>query len=455
MVFQQMNLNSDLQIWETSDEFERRSYEVRLKKEFRSTAAVTAKNPCSHEAKSMSKLNRKVAFSGAAMLILLTASAISPAHFYPALAAKAAAAQSTKPADKAKPSARATKSSSTAANLTPDEKVNISVYDKCHKAVVNIAPLTTAEEMAVFGREREGVGSGVCISPAGHIVTNNHVTGGAEAVKVTFFDNTSLPARVIGTDPSNDLAVIKIASDSDRKFDYVEWGDSSNLQVGRRVFAIGNPFGLDHTMTSGIVSSLNRSFTTPNNRVIKGIIQTDAAINPGNSGGPLLDTSGRLVGITTAILSRSGQSAGIGLAIPANITKTIVPELIAHGFVKRPDLGILYMNPQIIRTKNGFLSGLRVIKIDPKGPAAEAGIRGPKIVSYNLGNMIARQLDQSLADIITHVDNISIRQLDDLLSYIEKKEPGQVVNLTVIRNDGDKGPRIIKIPVKLAVTRTD
>ena len=343
------------------------------------------------------------------------------------------------------------------AGLTPDEKVNVSVYEKSYRAVVNIAPLATAEQVYFYGHDnQDGIGSGVVISPEGHIVTNNHVTGDADAVKVTFFDGTSLPARVIGKDPSNDLAVIKIQAEAGRKFHYVEWGDSSNLQPGRRVFAIGNPFGLDHTMTQGIVSSLNRTFTTPNKRLIKGIIQTDAAINPGNSGGPLLDTQGRVIGITTAILSRSGQSAGIGLAIPANITKTIVPELIKHGIVKRPDMGIVLLHPEVVRTRTGAIFGLRVMQLDPKGPSAEAGLRVPKLVVYNLGGgMLMRQMDRNLADLIVAVDNIEVRQVDDLLSYVEKKDPGQVVNLTVLRNDADKGPRIMKIPVKLAVTRTD
>lgn len=343
------------------------------------------------------------------------------------------------------------------AGLTPDEKVNVNVYEKSYRAVVNIAPLATAEQVYFYGHDnQDGIGSGVVISPEGHIVTNNHVTGDADAVKVTFFDGTSLPARVIGKDPSNDLAVIKIQAEAGRKFNFVEWGDSANLQPGRRVFAIGNPFGLDHTMTSGIVSSLNRTFTTPNKRLIKGIIQTDAAINPGNSGGPLLDTQGKVIGITTAILSRSGQSAGIGLAIPANITKAIVPELIKHGIIKRPDMGIVVLHPEGVRTRTGPLFGLRVMQIDPKGPAGEAGLRVPKLVIYNLGGgMSMRQMDRNLADLIIAVDNIEVRQIDDLLSYVEKKDPGQVVNLTVLRNDADKGPRIMKIPVKLAVTRTD
>jgi S1-C subfamily serine protease len=345
--------------------------------------------------------------------------------------------------------------------LTPDERVNVDVYEKSYRAVVNISPLATAEQVYVYGHDnQEGIGSGVVISPDGHIVTNHHVTGDADAVKITFYDGTSYAARVIGIDPSNDLAVLKVQNEPGKKFNYVEWGDSSSLKPGRRVFAIGNPFGLDHTMTQGIVSSLNRTFTTPNKRLIKGIIQTDAAINPGNSGGPLIDTSGKVVGITTAILSRAGQSAGIGLAIPSNITKKLVPELIQHGVVRRPEMGITVLHTEGVRTNKGPIIGLRVIQLDPKGPASEAGLRGPRLVNFPIGTyngrpLVMKQMDRSLADLITAIDNIDVQQTDDLLSYVEKKEPGQVVNLTVLRNDPDKGPRIIKIPVKLAVTRTD
>jgi S1-C subfamily serine protease len=195
---------------------------------------------------------------------------------------------------------------------------------------------------------------------------------------------------------------------------------------------------LDRTLTVGIVSSLGRTLRTENGRLIKGIIQTDAAINPGNSGGPLLDASGKMVGITTAILSSSGQNSGIGLAIPINIAKRIIPELIVHHRVVRPDIGIQAVQ-QMER-------GLRVIKVEPGGPAAKAGLSGPKIVVYRDGAFSFQSLDSSLADIITLVDNMPVRSADDLLSYIEHKKPGQVVTLTILR-----AGRTLKIPVKLTV----
>jgi len=392
---------------------------------------------------------------------LLSKSVLATVIFFSALFDDSALAAAAPAKPVAKKPATVVSTPSLSGGLTPDEKVNVSVYEKCYRAVVNIAPLATAEQVYFYGHDQqEGIGSGVVISADGHIVTNNHVTGDADAVKVTFWDGTSYAARVIGVDPSNDLAVLKVQNEPGKKFSFVEWGDSSSLKPGRRVFAIGNPFGLDHTMTQGIVSSLNRTFTTPNKRLIKGIIQTDAAINPGNSGGPLLDTQGKVIGITTAILSRAGQSAGIGLAIPSNITKKLVPELIQHGVVRRPEMGIAVLHPEGVRSNKGPIYGLRVIQLDPKGAAAEAGLRGPRLVNFPIGTyngrpMVMKQMDRSLADLITAVDNIEVNQIDELLSYVEKKEPGQVVNLTVLRNDADKGPRIIKIPVKLAVTRTD
>ncbi len=242
----------------------------------------------------------------------------------------------------------------------------------------------------------------------------------------------------MGEDPTNDLAVIKINVPPSQKLTVLPFGDSSNLEVGRRVLAIGNPFGLDRTMSSGIISSIGRTLRTEKGRLIKGIIQTDAAINPGNSGGPLLDSSGHFIGITTAIFSNTKQSAGIGLVIPINIAKRIVPELIAHHGVSRPDLGIEIFE----RTEKG----LRIIRLDPKGPAAIAGLSGPKLVIYRDGDFVFQSVDRTLADVITGVDDTPIKSQDDLLSYVEQKKAGQVVTLTVLRSG-----KSVKIPVKLSL----
>jgi S1-C subfamily serine protease len=188
-------------------------------------------------------------------------------------------------------------------------------------------------------------------------------------------------------------------------------------------------------MTTGVVSSLARTYRTENNRLVKGVIQTDAAINPGNSGGPLLDTSGQMIGITSAILSKSGQSAGIGLAIPVNIARRIIPELIAHHFISRPDIGL-----QGVETDKG----LRVERVEPNGPAFKAGLSAPKVLSAKDGIFVYQWVDGSSADIITNIDNIPVHSEDDLLSYVEQKKPGQVVTLTLLRSG-----KPVKVQVKL------
>lgn len=322
--------------------------------------------------------------------------------------------------------------------LSEDEKNNIKVYKKASKAVVNIATVTTPEGYYYNIMPREGIGSGTIISEDGYLVTNEHVIGNSEMIRVTLFDGTSYPANLVGKDLSNDMAVLKIQAPASKKFDCIEIGDSSELEVGRKVLAIGNPFGYAQTMTQGMVSSLGRTLRTRNHRLVKGIIQTDAAINPGNSGGPLLDSAGRLVGINTAIFTRAGQNSGIGFAIPANIIRSIVPELILHHRVLRADIGILALQETP--------AGVRVIRLASGGPAARAGVRGPKMGLYRMGPLAFKGLDYSSADIISHIDNVRIKTSDELLTYVEKKKPNQVVTLTVIRNR-----TILKIPVKLTV----
>jgi S1-C subfamily serine protease len=327
--------------------------------------------------------------------------------------------------------------------VSPDEAINIRVYKNANKAVVHIASISATEDMYFGVVPKEGFGSGTIISQDGYILTNYHVIENANALRVTLFDGAVLPTTIVGVDPANDLAVLKITPPSGLNLTVIPFGDSSKLEVGRRVFAIGNPFGLDRTLSQGIVSSLGRSLKLENGRIIKGIVQIDAAINPGNSGGPLLDTQGRLIGINAAIANRPGQngelsqSAGIGFAIPINIAKNIVPELIVHHGITRPDLGILVVQP--------VDGGLRVMRLDPNGPAVKAGICEPKLIVYRNGPFTYQGLDVSTADTITAIDNVAIHCADDLLTYVELKRPGQVVTLTVLRNT-----RLVKIPVKLS-----
>ena len=242
---------------------------------------------------------------------------------------------------------------------------------------------------------------------------------------------------VSGIDKQTDLAIVKIKPPETSKLTIIPLGDSSQLEVGRRVFSIGNPFGLDRTMTVGVVSSLGRTIPVAKGRLIKGVIQTDAAINPGNSGGPLLDSLGRVVGITTAIYTTNGLSSGVGFAIPINIAKNVIPQILEHHRVLRPELGVEV-------TPAGEV-GVRVLRVAKDSPADKAGLSGPKIVVYDIGNgMVLQKPDFTVADIILEADGIPTNTVDGLMSYIESKQSNQVVTLTVIRSG-----RAIKIPVKL------
>ena len=225
-------------------------------------------------------------------------------------------------------------------SFTAEEQINIAVYEAGNRSVVNInTKATVAAGFFQLEVPSEGAGSGIVLDGQGHILTNFHVVEGAREIQVMLHDGSSHEARVVGVDPPTDVAVIRVDAPPESLQPAV-FGTSHDLRVGQRVFAIGNPFGLERTLTTGIISSLNRSLPTKTGRTIKSIIQTDAAINPGNSGGPLLDSRGRLVGMTTAIASRTGQSSGVGFAIPVGTLKRLVPQLIARGRVIRPDAGI-------------------------------------------------------------------------------------------------------------------
>ncbi|HEY9759581.1 MAG TPA: trypsin-like peptidase domain-containing protein [Oculatellaceae cyanobacterium] len=352
----------------------------------------------------------------------------------PAAASKKAAEASTRKVTSAPAGAVTFSNTSVNANLTPDEQVNVRVYKQANRGVVNIAPVTDSD--IFYNVEPQGgMGSGSIISADGYILTNHHVIEQARQIRVTLYDGTMVQADLVGQDPSTDLAVIKIAPIPNKKLTVIPMGDSAHLEVGRRVFAIGNPFGLDRSMTTGIISSLSRTYQTENHRVLRGIIQTDAAINPGNSGGPLLDSAGQMIGITSAIFSKAGQSAGIGFAIPTSLAKKIIPELIAHHGISRPDIGL-----QVMPTERGLF----VVRVEPNSPAAEAGLSGPKLKHVTNGVIRWSIIDGNAADIITSIDNTPIHSEDDLLSYIEQKKPGQVVTLTVLR-----GGKVMKVQVKL------
>src|SRR5262245_23352653 len=310
-------------------------------------------------------------------------------------------------------------------DLPPDEQPAVRVYQNVNRSVVHITTRGIATDDFGFAETREGSGSGSVLDKAGHILTNNHVVENGRRIDVLLYDGSTYEAKLIGTDPNNDLAVIQIEAPQETLFP-IPSGDSSKLMVGMKVYAIGNPFGLDRTLTTGIVSSLNRSMRSENNRLIREVIQTDAAINPGNSGGPLINRAGLLIGINTAIIGKAGQSAGIGLAIPSNTARRVVEELIKHGRVVRGDSGIL----SVYQTDRGLLVG----RLDPDGPAAHAGMRGPQPRTVQRGGFSYRVMDRASADLIVAVDGNEVKSVDDLLGLVESKKPGEKVVVRVIRD---------------------
>lgn len=321
------------------------------------------------------------------------------------------------------------------AGLAPDEAAAAFVYRANNRSVVNIATRIGSERGFLGENPTADSGSGFIIDRYGHILTNHHVIEDAQRILVTMHDGTEFEAELVGLEPLNDLAVVRIKAPDDQLVP-VRFAGSSRLQVGMRVFAIGNPFGLERTMTTGIISSLDRTLPVTRARSIKSVIQIDAAINPGNSGGPLLNSHGEVIGINTAIASRTGQNSGIGFAIPSNLLARIVPELIQHGRFIRPEFGI----NEVARTDEG----LRVSTLDPNGPAARAGIRGPEIQQKRRGIFMFESRDVSKADIIVGVNGKETLQPDEFLSEVESHRPGDEITIEVIR-----GGRRISIPVTL------
>ena len=312
-----------------------------------------------------------------------------------------------------------------------DEQINIRVYANTNRGVVNIT--TAASSIGLFGDEATtgGSGSGFVIDREGHILTNYHVIEGADSVHVTFADGPAHEAKVVGADASNDVAVIQVDLPADQ-LSPVNLGDSSGLVVGQKVLALGNPFGLERTLTTGIISSLDRSIKAKNGRTIKGIIQSDAAVNPGNSGGPLLNSKGEVIGMNTAIISQVGQSAGISFAVPINAIRRILRPLIDEGRVVRADLGLA----RVYRTRDGLLA----LALVEGGAAERAGLRPLQVRRSRVGRFI----DPDSADLIVAIDGKPIKTYEDLLNEVEAHNPGDQVDVTVIRQ-GSK----VDVPVKL------
>lgn len=310
---------------------------------------------------------------------------------------------------------------------TNDEENNIAVFKQTSPSVVNVTNSRLVRSFRSLNPQEvpQGNGTGFIWSKEGYVVTNYHVVQQADRVSVTLQDGTTYDARPVGLDAGKDLAVLKIDAPAEDLIP-VQPGDSSLLEVGRKVIAIGNPFGLDTTMTVGVVSALGREIDSVSRRKIRDVIQTDAAINPGNSGGPLLNSLGQLVGVNTAIYSPSGGSSGIGFAIPVNTVKDVVPQLIEHGRVLTPILGIRNIpQPDYYRQMWG-IEGVIVLDVVEGTDPASQGMQG--IRPNQRGRII-------LGDVIVEIEGQAIRNEDDYATVLEQKKPGDKVAVVTRRNN--------------------
>ncbi|MDR0451056.1 MAG: trypsin-like peptidase domain-containing protein [Treponema sp.] len=315
---------------------------------------------------------------------------------------------------------------------TEDEQENISIYDRYNSAVVNITTEVVAINWFLEPVPQDGgSGSGSIIDTQGHVLTNNHVIENAYKVYINLADGSQFEGKVIGTDPENDIAVLKFDPPGHVELRTIPYGDSGSLKVGQKVLAIGNPFAFERTLTVGIVSGLGRPIQTSRQNIIRDMIQTDASINPGNSGGPLLDTQGRMIGINTMIYSPSGGSVGIGFAIPVNTAKRVVAELIRYGRVRRGriDAALVQLFPDLVRyAKLPVNQGLLVSRTTRSGMAEKAGLRqGTEAVRYRSSVIYLG------GDIITSVDGMKTNTYADLLSALEDNKPGDKVKVEIVR----------------------
>ncbi len=308
--------------------------------------------------------------------------------------------------------------------LAADELAHIELFRKTSPSVVHITSLSAQRDMFSMNVQQvpRGTGTGFVWDQAGHIVTNFHVIQGANGAKVTLADQSTFDASLVGAFPDRDLAVLRIEAPKD-KLPPIVIGSSRELIVGQRVYAIGNPFGLDQSLTTGIVSALDREIESFNNRTIRGVIQTDAAINPGNSGGPLLDSAGRLIGVNTQIASPSGASAGIGFAIPVDEVNRIVPRLIRDGRFVRPAIGVTAGPPGLSQALK-LPKGVALVDVGRGSPAEKAGLQPFR--RGNRGEVVA-------GDVITAINDQAVVDLDSMLAQLERYQPGDSVTLSLWR----------------------
>lgn len=317
-------------------------------------------------------------------------------------------------------------------NLLPDERNTVQVFEEVAPSVVFIT--STARQLNWFSMEAtevpQGSGSGFIWDSDGAIVTNYHVIASGGNLNVTLSDGSNYKADIVGAEPNKDIAVLRIKAPKD-KLKAVKIGSSDKLIVGQKVLAIGNPFGLDQTLTVGIVSALGRQIRSPSQRTISDVIQTDAAINPGNSGGPLLDSQGHVIGVNTAIVSPSGAYAGIGFAVPVNTVRTIVPQLIQHGKIIRPGLGVTIVSDTVAQRLD--IEGVIIGEVQDGSEAARAGLQG-----------IQRNSDGELelGDVIIGINDDDVDNFDDLGSALEKYKVGDTVTVKYLREGKEQTARV-------------
>ncbi len=316
--------------------------------------------------------------------------------------------------------------------LSPEEQIVISVYKHASPGVVHITSIALAYDVFFNPVPQKGAGSGFVVDDRGYILTNNHVVEEADSLEVTLPDKSKVSAKLVGRDPINDIAVIKIAVPKEKLFP-LKMGNSDALQVGQMAIAIGNPFGLDRTVTRGVVSSVGRTLRSESGRQIRGVIQTDAPINPGNSGGPLLNSHGEVIGINSAIYTPSGGSVGIGFAIPIDTAKRLLPQLIAKGRVSHPWLGVagLDITPEVASAlKLPVRQGIVVMQVSPKGPVDRAGIKG-STRKARVGNMLVGVG----GDIIVAIEGRKMASIDDLTAFLDgERKAGDQVKIELLRD---------------------
>jgi S1-C subfamily serine protease len=329
-----------------------------------------------------------------------------------------------------------------AGNLADDEKATIELFKQASKSVVHITTSEIGRDFTFSVTEVErGSGSGFIWDEAGNIVTNFHVVESADRFKVTLADQSTWDAEPIGAAPDRDIAVLRINAPANR-LRPVLMGTSRDLEVGQKAFAIGNPFGLDQTLTTGVISGLGRQIKARTGRTIDSVIQTDAAVNPGNSGGPLLDSRGRLIGVNTAIFSPSGASAGIGFAIPVDTVQRVVPEILRHGSVVRPSIDV-QLFPDSLTRRLG-IKGVLIARVQRDGAAAKAGLRSTRRDNFG---------DVQWGDLIVAVDGVTVETEEDLLAALEKHSIGDMAKLSIIRGLGSGQEQRLAVEVMLAAER--